>query len=384
MTTTRPSCSPSPPPPPLADGRMPTDLGIELGGAAGRTRREEKRRLRDQNADIVAALVRRTGRTHAQVNGELNRLAGIVRVTEATVTQLRSAPRRRRALAPLRLNGVGRASPRGRAPRARAGPWPAQSYTWPSSAAGRRPSVVALVSGVHACSTADMIPRAVPRLAGPSGPPAPAPAGGPNRGVKRRLPDGTPCGENGICRCRPGLARSERAAGPAEAVAAPGPAKPDTWKKRTCPSSTLCAMAPSVVAGSVPMNPPSAMTDRPWAAIRFEPDCEQATTRSHVSCPVRGAQEVGERGPASPGLRAEVLPAMPARGPAWGSDALSTAVDRLRRRPRERRDEHRDERQACADDQRAAAPEAGRRPRRTRRSRPRPAARRARVSSRRR
>jgi superfamily II DNA or RNA helicase len=78
------------PPPPLADGRMPTDLGIELGGAAGRTRREEKRRLRDQNADIVAALVRRTGRTPAEVNRELNRLAGIVRVTEATVTQLRS------------------------------------------------------------------------------------------------------------------------------------------------------------------------------------------------------------------------------------------------------------------------------------------------------
>jgi hypothetical protein len=69
---------------------MPTDLGIDLGGAAGRTRREEKRRLRDQNADIVAALVRRTGRTHAEVNRELNRLSGIVRVTEATVTQLRS------------------------------------------------------------------------------------------------------------------------------------------------------------------------------------------------------------------------------------------------------------------------------------------------------
>ena len=78
------------PPPPLADGRMPADLGIEVGGAAGRTRREEKRQLRDQNADLVAALVRRTGRTHAEVNRELNRLAGIVRVTEATVTQLRS------------------------------------------------------------------------------------------------------------------------------------------------------------------------------------------------------------------------------------------------------------------------------------------------------
>ena len=77
------------PPPPLADGRIPAELGIELGGAAGRTRREEKRRLRDQNAEVVAALVRRTGRSHADVNRELNRLAGVVRITEATVSQLR-------------------------------------------------------------------------------------------------------------------------------------------------------------------------------------------------------------------------------------------------------------------------------------------------------
>lgn len=77
------------PPPPLADGRVPADIGVELGGAAGRTRREEKRRLRDRNADVVAALVRRTGRSHAEVNRELNRQAGIVRIAEATVPQLR-------------------------------------------------------------------------------------------------------------------------------------------------------------------------------------------------------------------------------------------------------------------------------------------------------
>ena len=64
-------------------------MGIELGGLAARTRREEKRRLREQNSEIVATLVRRTGQTHAQVNAELNRLSGIGRITEATVAQLR-------------------------------------------------------------------------------------------------------------------------------------------------------------------------------------------------------------------------------------------------------------------------------------------------------
>ena len=81
------------PPPPLAgDRRSLGDLGVELGigGDAGRTRREEKRRLREQNAEIVATLVRRTGQTHAQVNGELNRLSGVGRITEATVGELRS------------------------------------------------------------------------------------------------------------------------------------------------------------------------------------------------------------------------------------------------------------------------------------------------------
>jgi superfamily II DNA or RNA helicase len=79
------------PPPPLAgDRRSLDDLGIALGGDAARTRREEKKRLREQNAELVVLLVRRTGQTHAQVNGELNRLSGIGRITEATVAQLRS------------------------------------------------------------------------------------------------------------------------------------------------------------------------------------------------------------------------------------------------------------------------------------------------------
>jgi superfamily II DNA or RNA helicase len=78
------------PPPPLAGQRPGLEAdGIEIGGTAGRTRREEKRRLREQNAEIVATLVRRTGQTHAQVNAELNRLSGVGRITEATVAQLR-------------------------------------------------------------------------------------------------------------------------------------------------------------------------------------------------------------------------------------------------------------------------------------------------------
>jgi len=77
--------------PPLAgDGRTLSEMGVALGGATGRTRREEKKRLREQNAEVVVVLVRRTGRTHAQVNSELNRLSGIGRITEATVAQLRT------------------------------------------------------------------------------------------------------------------------------------------------------------------------------------------------------------------------------------------------------------------------------------------------------
>ncbi|MCU1354396.1 MAG: ATP-dependent helicase [Acidimicrobiales bacterium] len=76
------------PPPPLAGGRHLDTSGLGVGGDAGRLRREEKKRLRDRNAEVVAALVRRTGSAHAQVNAELNRLSGVGRITEATVAQL--------------------------------------------------------------------------------------------------------------------------------------------------------------------------------------------------------------------------------------------------------------------------------------------------------
>ncbi|CAN5559093.1 DEAD/DEAH box helicase [soil metagenome] len=78
------------PPPPLAGDRRSLDeLGVAFGGDAAKTRREEKKRLREQNAELVILLVRRSGQTHAQVNSELNRLSGVGRITEATVAQLR-------------------------------------------------------------------------------------------------------------------------------------------------------------------------------------------------------------------------------------------------------------------------------------------------------
>jgi len=68
------------PPPALAGGTG--------GGESGLTRREEKLHLRDANATVARELVRRTGLTHAQVNAELNRLAGVRRVAQATVAEL--------------------------------------------------------------------------------------------------------------------------------------------------------------------------------------------------------------------------------------------------------------------------------------------------------
>ena len=47
-----------------------------------------KKRLRERNADQARELVRMTGMSHAQVNGQLNRDAGVGKITEATVEQL--------------------------------------------------------------------------------------------------------------------------------------------------------------------------------------------------------------------------------------------------------------------------------------------------------
>jgi hypothetical protein len=69
-----------PPPPPIA--------GLTLGPLDARTRREERRRLRNANSEVGRLVVAKTGWTHARVNAELNRNSGIVKISEATLDQL--------------------------------------------------------------------------------------------------------------------------------------------------------------------------------------------------------------------------------------------------------------------------------------------------------
>ena len=54
----------------------------------GVSRADQKRRLRDGNAARARTLVQLTGRSHREVNAELNRLAGLRSIGGATVTQL--------------------------------------------------------------------------------------------------------------------------------------------------------------------------------------------------------------------------------------------------------------------------------------------------------
>jgi hypothetical protein len=66
----------------------PPSLGGYSAAAAGETRRETKDALRVANATAARDLARRTGLSHSHINAELNRLAGLRRITEATVAQL--------------------------------------------------------------------------------------------------------------------------------------------------------------------------------------------------------------------------------------------------------------------------------------------------------
>ncbi len=75
-----------PAPPRPGAGRHSAPLPDDLDG---RPLAEVKRELRAANADLGLHLVRYTGMSHREVNGRLNRLAGVRRVTEATVEQLR-------------------------------------------------------------------------------------------------------------------------------------------------------------------------------------------------------------------------------------------------------------------------------------------------------
>jgi superfamily II DNA or RNA helicase len=58
------------------------------GEDGGRSKHQERRLLRDKNAEYAKALVQHTGLAHARVNGELNRMAGIDRIADATFEQL--------------------------------------------------------------------------------------------------------------------------------------------------------------------------------------------------------------------------------------------------------------------------------------------------------
>lgn len=69
------------PPPPIA---------ASLDDGSGVTRREAKDRLRGTNAEAAKDIARVSGLSFAQVNLELNRQAGIRRVTEATESQLQA------------------------------------------------------------------------------------------------------------------------------------------------------------------------------------------------------------------------------------------------------------------------------------------------------
>ncbi len=58
------------------------------GTFLGRRDRRERDRLRDLNAELARDLSVKTGKTHASVNFELNRLSGVSKVSAATVEQL--------------------------------------------------------------------------------------------------------------------------------------------------------------------------------------------------------------------------------------------------------------------------------------------------------
>ena len=62
--------------------------GGEGAGTAGLGPVARRRALRDANAVLVRALAGATGMTHAQVNGELNRMSGVRRVAEADADAL--------------------------------------------------------------------------------------------------------------------------------------------------------------------------------------------------------------------------------------------------------------------------------------------------------
>lgn len=83
-----------PPPPPLPGGHRSYDPNVDGVGADGvtaiapRTRAQTKKDLREQNSVLVREVAGRTGLSHREVNAQLNKQSGIVRIADATVAQL--------------------------------------------------------------------------------------------------------------------------------------------------------------------------------------------------------------------------------------------------------------------------------------------------------
>ena len=83
---------------------IPTDAGWAPHG--GRSVFEIKDQLRERNADLAKRLVDVTGWSHSRVNGEMNRLANVARVSSATTDQLERRLRKAEEwLAQLRRRG---------------------------------------------------------------------------------------------------------------------------------------------------------------------------------------------------------------------------------------------------------------------------------------
>ena len=85
---------PDPPVPEFADDpdlalslpEVPTEAGLRPWSSLSVAERKDD--LRTRNADVAKRLVDMTGWNHARVQGEMNRLAGVTKVSTATVEQL--------------------------------------------------------------------------------------------------------------------------------------------------------------------------------------------------------------------------------------------------------------------------------------------------------
>ena len=75
----------------MFSGRLRSVSPVSFSAASassGVSMAAHKRRLRESNAKLASELVHITGWEHRRVNAELNRQAGIRRVTQATAEQL--------------------------------------------------------------------------------------------------------------------------------------------------------------------------------------------------------------------------------------------------------------------------------------------------------